>query len=75
MEGKYRMQTITLRIQGMTCGGCVNSVKTVLERLSGVGQADVSLEKAEAVVQHDPSLASVDQLKAAISDAGFDVAD
>lgn len=67
------MQTTILRIQGMTCGGCANSVKTVLERLSGVGQVDVSLDNAEAVVQHDPSLASVNQLKAAISDAGFDV--
>lgn len=69
------MRTTTLKIQGMTCGGCVNSVKTVLERLPGVSQADVSLEKAEAVIQHDTSLASIDQLKAAISDAGFDVAD
>jgi len=69
------MQTTILRIQGMTCGGCVNSVKTVLERLSGVSQADVSLENAEAVVQYDPSLANIDQLKAAISDAGFEVTD
>lgn len=69
------MQTTRLKIQGMTCGGCVNSVKTVLERLSGVDQVDVSLENAEAVIQYDPSLASIDQLKTAISDAGFDVAD
>ncbi|MDR4521530.1 MAG: cation transporter [Nitrosomonas sp.] len=69
------MQTTTLKIQGMTCGGCVNSVKTALERLSGVDQVDVSLENAEAVIQYAPSLASIDQLKTAISDAGFDVAD
>ncbi len=67
------MQTTTLKIQGMTCGGCVTSVKTVLKRLSGVDQVDVSLENAEAVIQYDPSLASIDQLKTAISDAGFDV--
>ncbi len=69
------MQTTTLKIQGMTCGGCVTSVKTVLKRLSGVDQVDVSLENAEAVIQYDPSLASIDQLKTAISDAGFDVID
>lgn len=69
------MRTTTLKIQGMTCGGCVNSVKTVLEKLSGVGQVDVSLENAKAVIQHDTSLASIDQLKAAISDAGFEVTD
>ncbi|MDC8446252.1 MAG: cation transporter [Nitrosomonas sp.] len=69
------MQTTILRIQGMTCSGCVNSVKTVLERLPGVSQVDVSLENAKAVIQHDTSLASIDQLKVAISDAGFEVTD
>jgi len=67
------MQTTTIKIQGMTCGGCVNSVKTVLEKLPGVDQADVSLDNAEAVVQHDVAITSVEQLKTAISDAGFDV--
>ena len=57
----------------MTCGGCVNSVKTVLEKLPGVDQVDVSLDNAEAVIQHDAVQISVEQLKAAISDAGFDV--
>ncbi|MBX3640264.1 MAG: heavy-metal-associated domain-containing protein [Nitrosomonas sp.] len=69
------MQTTTLKIQGMTCGGCVNSVRTVLEKLPGVGQVAVSLENAEAVIQHDPVHTSIDRLKAAISDAGFDIAD
>lgn len=69
------MQTTTLKIQGMTCGGCVNSVRTVLEKLPGVGQVDVSLANAVAVIQHDPAHTSIDRLKAAISDAGFDIAD
>ena len=67
------MQTTTLKIQGMTCGGCVNSVKTVLEKLPGVSQVDVSLENAEVVIQHDPAQADFDQFRQAISDAGFDV--
>lgn len=67
------MQTTTIKIQGMTCGGCVNSVKTVLEKLPGVDQADVSLDNAEAVIQHDAAQTSVEQLKETINDAGFDV--
>jgi len=69
------MQTTTIKIEGMTCGGCVNSVKTVLEKLPGVDQVEVSLDNAEAVVQHDATQTSVEQLKEAISDAGFDVTD
>ena len=47
------MQNVTLKIDGMTCGGCVKSVTRVLRELDGVAQADVSLEKAQAVVSFD----------------------
>ncbi|MDU8022668.1 MAG: heavy-metal-associated domain-containing protein, partial [Neisseria sp.] len=30
------MQTITLNIGGMTCGGCVKSVTSILEGVNGV---------------------------------------
>ena len=38
------MQTITLNIEGMTCGGCVKSVTSILEGVNGVDKAEVSLE-------------------------------
>lgn len=41
------MQTITLNIEGMTCGGCVKSVTSILEGVNGVDKAEVSLEKQE----------------------------
>ena len=37
------MQTITLNIEGMTCGGCVKSVIRILEGVNGVAKAEVSL--------------------------------
>lgn len=53
--------------------GCVNSVKTVLEKVSGVSQVDVSLEQAQAIVQYDAEKIDVGQLKQAVEDAGFEV--
>ncbi len=67
------MTTITLNIQGMTCGGCVNSVKRALTNLSGVRQADVSLEKGQASVEYDPAQVLPEQLKAAVREGGYDV--
>ncbi len=69
------MQTITIKIQGMTCMGCVNSVKTVLKNQNGVTAVAASLEPAQATVQYDPDTIDPAQLKAAIIDAGFDVID
>lgn len=47
-------QTVRLRIEGMTCGGCAISARIVLERLDGVEKADVSYEVKLAVVTYDP---------------------
>ena len=68
------MQTITIKIKGMTCMGCVNSVKTVLNNQNGVTAVTASLEPAQAIIQYDPIKIAPEQLKAAIIDAGFDVA-
>ena len=68
------MQTITLGISGMTCGGCVRSVGNVLKALDGVTKAEVSLEKNNAVVEYDPGKVQVEQLKRSVVEAGFEVA-
>ena len=67
------MQTVTLSISGMTCGGCVRSVTNVLAALEGVAKADVSLDKQCAVVDYDPAKLGVAQLKRSIEEAGYEV--
>jgi copper chaperone len=67
------METITLNVKGMTCMGCVRSVKNVVEPIEGVSAVDVSLEKGEVTVRYDAGRAKVDAFKAAIEDAGYDV--
>ena len=67
------MQTRTIKIDGMTWMGCVNSVKNVLEKIPGVNSTDVSLEQAQVVIQYDAALSSQDQFEQTIKDAGFDI--
>jgi len=66
------MQTVTLKITGMTCGGCVNSVRRVVTGISGVNAVDVSLERAEATISFDPAQSNAADFKNAIRDAGFE---
>ncbi len=68
------METAIIPVQGMTCMGCVSSVKRVLGTINGVSQAEVSLEKAQATVSYDSGKTSLQTIKAAITDAGYDVA-
>jgi copper chaperone len=68
------MQTATLNISGMTCGGCVRSVGNVLKALDGVVRADVSLDKQCAVVDYDAAKVGLEQLRHAVEEAGYEVA-
>lgn len=67
------MNTIQLSVTGMTCGGCVNSVKNVLAALPGVQSADVTLNPGQANVAYDPARIAPAALVQAIIDAGFGV--
>ena len=67
------METVTVKIKGMTCGGCVASVERVLRALDGVKKADVSLEQGEARIEYAPDRVDVARLHSAIEDAGYDV--
>ena len=67
------METTTIKVDGMSCGGCVKSVTGVLTALDGVAKAEVSLEQKRAVVEFDAAKLTRDQLKAVIEDAGFEV--
>ena len=68
------METATLKVNGMTCTGCVNSVRKVLAAIDGVQSAEVSLEKGEATVVYDAARAQPAQFKRAVEDAGFEAA-
>lgn len=68
------METTTLRIDGMTCGGCVASVTRVLQAVPGVTEASVTLTPGAATVTFDAARTNVPALRVAIEGAGFDVA-
>ena len=66
------METTTIKVDGMSCGGCVKSVTGVLTALDGVAKAEVSLEQKQAPTRAAAANGWRDQLKAVVEDAGFD---
>ena len=61
----------TIKVKGMSCGGCRAGVENALKRVPGVVSVAVSLESAEAVVEFDENKAALKDLKAAVVKAGF----
>lgn len=66
------MEKAVIKIGGMSCGGCVKTVTGVLRKLPGVGKVEVSLERAQAVIEFDPAQSNQAQMALAVADAGFE---
>ena len=66
------MQTLTIHIDGMTCGGCVKSATNALLAVNGVIDAKVSLENKNAEIRFFPSKSNAAALLEAVEDAGYD---
>ena len=67
------MQTETIKVIGMTCGGCSSKVAHALKAVTGVHDVVVSLPDNEAAVRYDEQLTSPNVMKAAITAAGYGV--
>ncbi|KAM0694501.1 hypothetical protein Q7P36_004857 [Cladosporium allicinum] len=66
------MTTTTLKVEGMTCGACTSAVESGLQGLDGVGSVSVSLVMERAVVSHDASKISAQEIREVVEDRGFD---
>lgn len=69
------MQTATLTIPAMTTEAIAVQVAKALETVDGVGRVHITLAHTLARVGFDETLASQDQLRHAVTTAGFVVAD
>ncbi|MEB3749282.1 Copper chaperone CopZ [Geobacillus icigianus] len=67
------MMTITLQVQGMTCGHCQAAVTNALQALDGVSRVEVHLQEGTVDVEYDETKISVEKLKEAIEEQGYDV--
>ncbi|PYI18393.1 putative copper-transporting ATPase [Aspergillus violaceofuscus CBS 115571] len=68
---KSSISTTTLAVEGMTCGACTSAVEGGLKEASGVQSVSVSLLSERAVVEHDASVITPDQIAELIEDRGF----
>lgn len=63
------MRQITLHIDGMSCGHCLNAVSQALGRLPGVEIESVRMGRAE--LRYDDSVINPETITNAVADAGY----
>ncbi len=60
----------TVKIKGMSCQHCVGSAKDALEKIPGIENVSVDLDKGEATYEGE---VRVEAVKTAITAIGFEV--
>ena len=63
------MDTMTLRIDGLSCGHCVARVEKALNKLEGVNVRKVEIGSADIV--YDPERTPFSHIREALDDAGY----
>lgn len=63
----------TLKVQGMSCNHCVNSIETSVGNLTGVSSVKVDLGSSEVTVEFDSQKTTLDQIKETIEEQGYDI--
>lgn len=63
----------TIPVIGMACSACSANVERKLKALDGVSDASVSLAGRMAIVEYDPDVVSLMDMKKEVNNAGFDL--
>ncbi|MDK2985495.1 MAG: P-type Cu+ transporter [Clostridia bacterium] len=64
-------EKIDLKISDMSCASCANKVEKTLSGLPGIIRANVNFAMERASVEYEPSMISVEDMKAALDDLGY----
>jgi len=67
------MEKTILNVEGMSCSHCENAIKKAVGELQGVNSVLVDLKEKTVTVEYDSGKLSLDDIKNAIEDQGYDV--
>lgn len=68
-----QLKRTAIKIGGMHCAGCVNSIQNYVSNLDGVKKCEVNLASEKALLEFDPKSVDISSIEKAIHEAGYKV--
>lgn len=65
------MKQVTLKVEGMSCGHCVNSIEKAVKEIGAT--AKVSLSEGTVAVEYDENKLTLVSIKETIEEQGYNV--
>lgn len=67
------VQNIEIKIEGMTCDACQNSINHTVNKLNGIITVKASYETGNALVAFDKTKTTVEEIEKAVNSTGYKV--
>jgi len=72
-EAHLETKKTILKIGGMTCASCAQTIENALKKTEGVVEANVNLATEKAVITYDPQTTDYETIKKVIESTGYQV--
>ena len=67
------MSQVTLNVEGMSCGACVNKVEGNLGQLNGVESVKAQIPEGKVDVTFNENTINLADIKGAVQDTGYEI--
>ncbi len=67
------MEKVTLKVQGMSCGHCVNTIEGSVNELKGISMVKVHLKEGTVEIEYSSNEVDLETIKRIIDEQGYDV--
>ncbi|MGB7441502.1 MAG: heavy metal translocating P-type ATPase [Coleofasciculaceae cyanobacterium] len=65
------METVNLRLKGMSCASCANAIERAIQAVPGVSESSVNFAMEQAKVNYNPGRTNLKIIQQAVADAGY----
>lgn len=65
------MDTVTIKLRGMSCASCANSIEEAIRSVPGVSNSSVNFGAEQATITYDPRKTNIEKIQEAIEAAGY----
>jgi P-type Cu+ transporter len=65
------MEDLNIKLQGMSCASCANSIEKAILNVPGVVESNVNFSTDRATIRYDPKQTKIDLITKAVTDIGY----
>jgi copper chaperone len=73
LKGRFKMTQEVLKVEGMTCQHCVQTITEALGKITGTNKVTVDLDKKEVQVNFNEEETNLQEISDKIVEVGFEL--